>query len=90
MYVSQSAEFYVSAGHVLIKAGGASLEMSAGQILLDDGAGAKVSLVGGLIALHSAQLMSSTGMQSLTASGPTFITSGGDMNAKAATIKLNG
>lgn len=82
---NQAASFYV-------KAGGCTLRMSAGVLLLDNGAGASVALVGGavLVTGGAAVVAASKGLLSLSSSGPTNLVAGGDFNAAAPTIKLNG
>lgn len=67
--------FYDS-GSFHVNAAGCTLEMSAGKLVIDNGAGAKISLVGGMIVINSA--------------GPTEMSAGGDISAKAPNIRLNG
>jgi type VI secretion system secreted protein VgrG len=81
---NQSGKFYV-------KAAGASIEVNAGVIKLDNGAGAVVALIGGLIVVRGARVkVSADGVLVLSAGGDMSIAADGDMNALASTIKLNG
>lgn len=66
---NQTGSFYVNVN-------GCTISMSAGKLVLDNGAGSQISLVGGIIVVKSG--------------GPMNLTAGGDINAKAPTIKLNG
>ncbi len=58
--------------------------MSSGRIVLDNGAGASVSLYGAMVGIISG---SATVMQ---VGGPLLIDASGNINATAPTIKLNG
>lgn len=82
---NQTSSFYIHAG-------GCTLEMKAGMVTLSNGAGATISLLGGLILIEagSAIVSRSGGGIALGAGGPINLKAGGDINAKAATIKLNG
>ena len=82
---NQSASFYV-------KAGGCTLSMSAGIITFDNGAGASISMIGGLIAISAgaALITTSGGPVIATAGGAVNMGAGGNINATAPNIKLNG
>jgi type VI secretion system secreted protein VgrG len=89
---NQSASFYV-------KAAGATIEVSAGMIALDNGAGASIALIGGLIVLNGAcvvgsasgpMLLTAGGTLGLVAGGAMGLGAGGDINAKASNVRLNG
>jgi len=73
---NQSSSFYV-------KAGSATLEMKSGTITLRNGAGAVISMVGGLVTISGASVV-------VKSDGPIDLGAGGDINGKAANIKLNG
>ncbi len=73
---NQSDSFY-------IKAGGASLEMRAGIIILKNGAGASVSLVGGLVVVDGAAAVTANSSVIVQLSAGTIIT------GAAPLIKLN-
>jgi type VI secretion system secreted protein VgrG len=82
---NQSASFYV-------KAGGCTFSMSAGIITIDNGAGANISLIGGLISITAGAALVTTagGPVIATAGGPVSVGAGGNINATAPNIKLNG
>ncbi len=98
MYITQAGQFQVNASELWLNVAGASLRMSAGMILLDNGAGASVSLLGNLIAIKSGTLTSTSGTHALNSDGGTIIKAGanvgieagGDVNVVGSTIKLNG
>jgi type VI secretion system secreted protein VgrG len=73
---------FIQGDEFVINAAGCTLSMSAGMIWLDNGAGAAIGLAGGLILLASGTIIQDSGTINLKA--------GGDINATAATIKLNG
>ena len=89
MLIKQDAEFHVKAATLSLNIGGATLRMQGGMILLDNGAGASIVLAGGMVAVTGGQVVSSALMHLLKSAGATTLASGGDLNAKAATIKLN-
>lgn len=83
----------------IVKAGSASLTMMSGVIHIDNGAGASISLVGplamvmagaGVMVNAGAMIQLSSGAILSTSTGPTNLSAGGDINATAATIHLNG
>jgi type VI secretion system secreted protein VgrG len=87
---STTAEFNQGTSFHL-NAGGAKINVSAGVIVLDNGAGASVALVGGLIVLNGACVMGHAGgLALLTAGGDMDLIAGGGINAVAPAIKLNG
>lgn len=82
-----------------VKAGAATLALKSGLVVIDNGAGASITLAGALIVVHSGSVMdATTGVRAATSGGPTVISAGGamglsaggDIDAKASTIKLNG
>ncbi|MEJ7731858.1 MAG: type VI secretion system tip protein TssI/VgrG [Polyangiaceae bacterium] len=81
--VSTTANFTQSASFI-VKAAGCTLSISAGNILLDNGAGAVISMVGGMIVVCGGALLQHV------SGGPMELSAGGDMSATAPTIKLNG
>jgi len=82
---NQKASYYVHAGDsIVLKAGSATLSMSSGCIMLDNGAGASIALCGGIVGIFSGAATV------INVGGPLLIDAGGDINAKAPTIKLNG
>ncbi|APR87636.1 VgrG protein [Minicystis rosea] len=82
---NQSASFYV-------KAGGCTLSMSAGILLIDNGAGANIAMIGGLISITAgaALITTSAGPVVATAGAAITVGAGGNINATAPNIKLNG
>jgi len=82
---NQSASFY-------IKAGTATLKMESGIISFNNGAGASVSLVGGMIVVDAAAtvVVKSGALTMLKTGGLMGIEAGGDINAVATAIRLNG
>ncbi len=83
----------------IVKAGSATLTMMSGVIHIDNGTGASISLVGpmAIVKAGAGVLMNAGAMMQLNAgalvsssSGPTTLTAGGDINATAPTIRLNG
>lgn len=80
---SANASFYES-GSFFVNAAGCTLKMSAGKLILDNGAGASISLVGGMVVIHSG------GATALDAGGAMTLKAGGDISANAPNIKLNG
>jgi type VI secretion system secreted protein VgrG len=82
---NQKATYYVHAGaSIELQAGSAKLSMSSGKIVLDNGAGASIALIGGVVVILSG------GPAMMEAGGMMFFTAGGDINATAPTIHLNG
>ncbi|MBK9265893.1 MAG: type VI secretion system tip protein VgrG [Polyangiaceae bacterium] len=83
-YIRPSGDFQVNSttagfnqtGSFYVNVNGCTISCSAGKLVLDNGAGAAISLVGGIIVVKSG--------------GPTNLTAGGPLNATAPTIKLNG
>ncbi|MCA9622464.1 MAG: type VI secretion system tip protein VgrG [Myxococcales bacterium] len=89
----------------VVDAGGATLTMEAGTIVLDDGGGARIVLTGGTLFAHSADLVSLSGNHTLrsggtvqlnagaraavTSGGSLDLRAGGPINAKGSPIKLN-
>ena len=90
---NQSSSFYINAA-------GAIISMSAGIVMISNGAGASIALIGGLISIISGSAMVSTsggpvvtvagGAMTMASGGAMGISAGGDINATAPTIKLNG
>jgi type VI secretion system secreted protein VgrG len=73
------------------KVGGCELRLSTGVATLTNGAGASISMIGGLITIDAGTvIIKSEGYMQVDAGGAMDLSSSGDMNAKAATIKLNG
>jgi type VI secretion system secreted protein VgrG len=83
MYITQAGEFQVNAATLWLNVGGASLRMSAGNIVLDNGAGACVVLSGGSVFVVAGTLTTMS-------SGSTFLSAGGQINGTAPNIHLNG
>ncbi len=84
MYVTQ-------AGEVVIKAGGATLHMTTGYISIDNGAGASVLLSGSLASVSaSTVVVMGSGAIHQASGGPINLVGGGDINATAPAIHLNG
>jgi type VI secretion system secreted protein VgrG len=89
---NQTASFYV-------KAGSASISIRSGQIELDNGAGAKVALVGGLVVIDAGACVvvksgsildfEAGAMMSARAGATMDLNGGGAINAKAGVIKLD-
>jgi hypothetical protein len=84
-YFEQSSAFHV-------KAGGCTLSMSAGVVHIDNGAGSSISLAGGSIVVNAgAGMVTIVGGPKLSVvSGPVTVGAGGDINATAPNIHLNG
>jgi type VI secretion system secreted protein VgrG len=90
---NQSASFYV-------KAGSASISMSSGIIAINNGAGAAIALVGGIIVITAGACVTvkgggivdiEAGAAMIAKAGATMDLNGGSaINAKAGTIRLNG
>lgn len=76
MYVTQAGTFQVNASTICLIAGGASILIQKGKILIDNGAGASISLSGAGIWINSGEA--------------TNLKAGGDINATAPNIHLNG
>ena len=51
MYVTQAGAFQVNATSLWLNVGGCSLRMSAGNVSIDNGAGASITLAGGMVSL---------------------------------------
>jgi len=84
MFITEKAVFQV-------KAGSATLRMSSGNVSISNGAGASIVLSAGKIFLSCANLVAVGGESIQTLSGgATNLTAGGDINAAASTIHLNG
>lgn len=88
--VSTSAGFTQSTAFT-IHAGGCTLTMSAGKVILTNGAGAQLSMVGGLIEVRGAnvRIIGSSSL-ALGAGGPISMYSSDTISADASLIKLNG
>lgn len=83
MYVTQAGTFQVNAATLWLNVGGCSIIMSESAISLNNGCGASILLAGGSIFI--------TGDVITTYSkGGTYMGAGGDINATAANIHLNG
>jgi type VI secretion system secreted protein VgrG len=82
---NQSTSFYV-------KAAGCTLEMSAGVLSLDNGAGAAIRLIGGNIFINvGGALVTLVGGPTINVTGGEIsVTAGGDIDAAAPNIHLNG
>jgi type VI secretion system secreted protein VgrG len=97
LYSNQAGEFHVHANDLWLDVCGASLRMSGGKITLDNGAGASLAMVGGLIVVTSGNVVSISGAHAITSGGATVLNSGGDttiaaggnVNASGAEVKLN-
>ncbi len=76
----------------IVEAAGCVLSMSAGIVVLSNGAGATIALIGGAVfVMGGSTIMSSAGGPITQVSGgPMTMTAGGDISAAAPTIKLNG
>lgn len=81
--VSTTANFAQSAKFE-VKAAGCTLTLSPGSIVLDNGAGSVIAMTGGLVVVSGGSLL-----QNISA-GPMELKAGGDINATAPNIKLNG
>ncbi len=91
MYVTQSGEFQVNAASLWLNVGGCSLRMSSSNIVLDNGAGASILMAGGLISVTSGTvLVTGKGVVQAVSGGPMGLVAGGDINAAAPNIHLNG
>jgi len=91
MYITQSGEFQVNAASLWLNVGGCSLRMSAGNVSISNGAGATIMMAGSLITITGTNVVVTGGSTIQTLSGgPTNLTAGGDINAAAANIHLNG
>ncbi len=89
-FSSAAAEHTFVCSKFSISAGGATLTMAGGMIMLDNGAGASISLVGGAILVNSANYICGTGgTRQLSSGGSTIIASGGPIVEGAPLIKLN-
>lgn len=86
----QSASFSVNAPSIELNAGGCKLSMSAGMLVLDNGAGSVISMVGGSIGIICSTLTTLAPSGVTTISGPINAVASGDINAVAPLIKLNG
>jgi type VI secretion system secreted protein VgrG len=106
---NQKASYYVHAGTSIVmeadssidlKAGSARIAMRSGQIHLDNGAGSKVVLVGGLVVVDAGTVVYAKAGAMMTLDGGPVVnikagaainaTAGAVINGKAANIKLNG
>lgn len=94
--VSSTAEFFqgtsfsVNAPSIELNAGGCKLSMSAGMLVLDNGAGSVISMVGGSIGFICSTLTTLAPSGVTTVAGPITLVASGDINAVAPLIKLNG
>jgi len=81
---NQGASFYV-------KAGGCTLTMGGGVIALNNGAGSSIVLAGGNVVINAgAGMVTIVGGPSITTTGGPVVVAGGDINATAPNIHLNG
>ncbi|MBI4956362.1 MAG: type VI secretion system tip protein VgrG [Myxococcales bacterium] len=93
-----SPAFAVLGDSVYLCAGSATLAMSSGMVVLNNGAGASVALVGGLAVIQAAGAVVAKGGGTANlvggglagVQGGAVVLSGGSIDAKAGTIKLNG
>lgn len=86
--VSTSAGFTQSSSFS-IHAGGCTLEMRAGVVILTNGAGAKVALMGGIVLVEGANVIADGANVIVKGSSIDLLGSGG-INATSPAIKLNG
>jgi type VI secretion system secreted protein VgrG len=99
VFASQATTHTLLCTDLTIVAGGATLVMKGGLIHLDNGAGASVTLAGGLVTVKAAgdyinhagtRTLIADGASNSVSAGPTNITAAGDINAAAPLIRLNG
>lgn len=90
--VNGSAAVFEESAAFVAKAGSATLSMSPGVIIISNGAGACIALVGGMILTSAGSPIISVagGPMANIAGGPIAISAGGDVDVKGSTIKLNG
>ncbi len=95
-FASGSAKF-IEESQFEVKAGSAVLSMQSGKVVISDGCGAIVALVGGTIIGLSADVYSNSGQHTIMSAGTTNIrgattniSASGNINATAGLIKLNG
>ncbi|XYI02870.1 type VI secretion system Vgr family protein [Sorangium sp. So ce1128] len=87
----QRSSYSVDAPEITLNAGGCKITMSAGLLVLDNGAGAVVALAGGVVAVSSGSVVTmASGTVMTGAGGEMSLTAGATMNATATAIKLNG
>jgi len=101
-----SPAFYITEENLIdARAGSAMLKMMNGMIIMDNGAGASIALIGSTIFVSSGDLQSKSGTHSFSSSGSNNLSSGtqtivtasasldlsssGNVNASGASIKLN-
>ncbi len=68
----------------VVKVGGCVLSMSPGMIVLNNGAGASMALIGGLAVVSAGSVVM------VKSGGPMLLTAGGDISGKAPVIHWNG
>lgn len=84
------ASLSITPGAISLQVGGAKLEMKAGYIYLNNGAGAAICLSGGAVTIKCGSVfMRSDGEATISAGGDMFL-AGANINANGGMIKLNG